>query len=333
MRTGFQNLLRLNEAVEQEDTDKKEKTALELQQDAAKLNFDDETRKAAEQTGGYANPLAVPFTADDQDRWANKAKLMGTNINIIRSQEMNDVLQKQKDKKQQQERTAARAEQLTKATDFANKYNTVSKSLGLPELPSDYLDPKTGAIKTPANYDFAIADAVNKITGNNLNFDKITAEQGKEDLKSIVLGVHGERIAGAEKNLDDLKRSVGNMKKRFGNVDFSGEGGGKLKLPSGEVIDINDIEKTLSGQKVPTTDLPEIFGKTKETRKNAQGEDELKPFQGLTTNKDFNNTIANVRRQERELKSHIARLEKEAKENSVIKTQWDFSKEKQKKKQ
>ena len=100
MRTGFRDLLRLNEAVEQEDTDKKEKTALELQQDAAKLNFDDETRKAAEQTGGYANPLAVPFTADDQDRWANKAKLMGTNINVIRSQEMNDNLQKQKDEKQ-----------------------------------------------------------------------------------------------------------------------------------------------------------------------------------------------------------------------------------------
>jgi hypothetical protein len=175
MRTGFRDLLRLNEAVEQEDTDKKEKTALELQQDAAKLNFDDETRKAAEQTGGYANPLAVPFTADDQDRWANKAKLMGTNINIIRSQEMNDNLQKQKDEKQQQERTAARAEQLTKATDFANKYNTVSKSLGLPELPSDYLDPKTGAIKPPANYDFAIADTVNKLTAANA-FDAATKD-------------------------------------------------------------------------------------------------------------------------------------------------------------
>lgn len=316
MRTSFRNLLRLNEAVEEEDADKKEKTALELQQDAAKLNFDDETRKAAEQTGGYANPLAVPFTADDQDRWANKAKLMGTNINIIRSQEMNDNLQKQKEEKQQKANEVARAEHLTKATDFANNYNTVLKSLGLPQelqLPSGYLDPKTGAIKTPANYDFAIADTVNKITDNKMDLDKLAQPESKQDLKRLVLGVHDERLGGAQKNLDELKQSISSMKKRFGSVDFSGKGGGKLELPSGEVIDINDIEKTLSGQKVPTKDLDAaIFGNSE--KKDDEGNLISTPFQSLTTDKNFNNAIADVRRQQREFKDHVAKLEKEAKD-------------------
>lgn len=316
MRTSFRNLLRLNEAVEEEDADKKEKTALELQQDAAKLNFDDETRKAAEQTGGYANPLAVPFTADDQDRWANKAKLMGTNINIIRSQEMNDNLQKQKEEKQQQAQKQARAEHLTKATDFANNYNKVLKSLGLPQelqLPSGYLDPKTGAIKTPANYDFAIADTVNKITDNKMDLDKLAQPESKEYLKRLVLGVHDERLGGAQKNLDELKQSISSMKKRFGSVDFSGKGGGKLELPSGEVIDINDIEKTLSGQKVPTKDLDAaIFGNSE--KKDDKGNLISTPFQSLTTDKNFNNAIADVRRQQREFKDHVAKLEKEAKD-------------------
>ena len=77
--------------------------------EATNPTYGERVSQAANETGGYVDPRAVEFSSEEQEDWARKAKMSGTNINVIRAEEINKAAEKARQDKRAKEAEESKA--------------------------------------------------------------------------------------------------------------------------------------------------------------------------------------------------------------------------------
>jgi hypothetical protein len=77
--------------------------------EATNPTYGERVSQAANETGGYVDPRAVEFSPEEQEDWSRKAKMSGTNINVIRAEEINKAADKARQDKRAKEAEESKA--------------------------------------------------------------------------------------------------------------------------------------------------------------------------------------------------------------------------------
>ena len=88
--------------------------------EATNPTYGERVSQAANETGGYVDPRAVEFSPEEQEDWARKAKMGGTDIATIRAEEINKAAAKARQDKRAKE--AEESEARVKAWQSSPEY-------------------------------------------------------------------------------------------------------------------------------------------------------------------------------------------------------------------
>ena len=147
MKISLSNLVRLQEAVappfeappEPDQTvDEKNKK----KEEADKAAYAERVNKTFDEYGGYAPPAAIDIKPEDQERWGKLAKARGTDINIIRAEEINAAAKAQREGKEKQAEEKRLQSETQRYETYAGNVGKVEKSFtGQDVSPTKYLRP------------------------------------------------------------------------------------------------------------------------------------------------------------------------------------------------